>query len=177
MRTSHHRRIVVVIHIHYTIQAITEQQLVLSCSSHVCRDCVVCSVGVCIRMDQIFGNRCLTWRVLRMCWDIAEMTIKCFSVFFSCTANRLKVPHRLTDNMAKQAKTTSGIVVSFPFPFRFRDWLCTKTKRKNILLSSLKCLNTFWARAMWGISFLPSLSLWRRHPESSLLVSYPYFLT
>ena len=67
MRTSHHRRIVVVIHIHYTIQAITEQQLVLSCSSHVCRDCVVCSVGVCIRMDQIFGNRCLTWRVLRMC--------------------------------------------------------------------------------------------------------------
>ena len=65
------------------------------------------------RMDQIFGNRCLTWRVLRTYQDTTKMTVKRFSVSSSCTANRLKVPHRMTDNMAKQTKTTSGIV--FPF--------------------------------------------------------------
>ena len=129
------------------------------------------------RMDQIFGNRCLTWRVLRMCWDIAEITIKRFFVSFSCTANQLKVPHRLTDNMAKQTKTTSGIIVSFPFPFRFREWRYTKTKWKNIFWSPLQGPNILRARAMWGISFLPSLSLWKRHPELSLLIRYPYFLT
>ena len=52
------------------------------------------------RMDQIFGNRCLTWRVLRMCRDVAKMTTKRFSVLPPCTANGLKVPHRLTVNMS-----------------------------------------------------------------------------
>ena len=53
--------------------------------------------------------------------DVAKMTTKRFSVSPPCTANRLKVPHRLTDNMTKQTKMTPGIVVLFPFPFRFRD--------------------------------------------------------
>ena len=83
----------------------------------------ICAVQHCTvysRMDQIFGNRCLTWRMLRMCRDVAKMTTKRFSVLPPCTANGLKVPHRLTDSMTKQTKTTSGIVVSFPFLFRFR---------------------------------------------------------
>ena len=32
-------------------------------------------------------NWCLTWRVLRMCWDIAETTIKHFFVSFSWTVS------------------------------------------------------------------------------------------
>ena len=46
---------------------------------------------------------------------------KTFFRFAPVHRKSLKVPHRLTDNMAKQTQTTSGIVVSLPFPFRFRD--------------------------------------------------------
>ena len=74
-----------------------------------------------IRLDQIFRNRCVTWRVVRMGWDISEITIKLFSVSFSCTADRLKVPHGLTDNTGILSKTTFEIVVSLPFSLRFRD--------------------------------------------------------
>ena len=56
------------------------------------------------------------------------MTVKLFSISFSCTANRLKVPHGLTDNMVILTKTTFEIIVSLPFPFLF---VTNGTQKRN----------------------------------------------
>ena len=98
-------------------------------------------------------NWCLTWCVLGVWWDIAEMTIKCFSVLFSCTISH----NNETETETKQRFQRSSLLV---LPCYL--WVCaellielryTKTKRKNVLLSFLQCLDTFWARAMWGNGF------------------------
>ena len=100
-------------------------------------------------MDQIFWNRCLTWRVLIMCWDVAEMTIKRFFVSFSCT-----VSHKNETETKRRFQRSSLLVLPCYL------WVCAEllidlqyTKRKNILLSFLQCFNTFWARTMWGNGF------------------------
>ena len=60
-------------------------------------------------------NSCLIWRVLRMCWDIAEMTIKCFFVSFSCS-----VSHENETGTKRRFQRSSLLV----FPCYL--WVCTE---------------------------------------------------
>ena len=99
-------------------------------------------------------NRCLTWRVLGMCWDVAGMTIRRFFISFSCT-----VSHENETEMKQRFQRSSLFVLPcylWVCAELLIDLRCTGAKRKNVLLSFLQRLNTFWARAMWGNSFLPS---------------------
>ena len=98
-------------------------------------------------------NWCLAWRVLGVCWNVAGVTIKRFSVSFLCTVSH----ENKTETETKRRFQRSSLFVLPCFL-----WVCaellidlqyTKMKRKNVLLSFLLRLNTFWARAMWGNGF------------------------
>ena len=129
---------------------------------------------MCSRMDQIFGNHCLKWRVLRMCRDIAKMTIKRFFVSFSCTATHWKF--RTDSQTTWQNKQRRPLESSFRCHFVFVTD-CTQKLNEKTFYCHLCNVSTHSEHAPCEAMFLPILSLWRWHPESSLLLSYPYFLT